>query len=250
LDEPTTHLDVRHVMELAATVRHLASGEDRAVLAVFHDLNLAAATCDRLVAVSAGRVVAAGSPEDVVTKDLLRTVYGVELEVFPSAVTGRPLVIPGPPPPRARLPHRAHVVGGAGRGARVMRELAERGYEVSAGVLHATDTDAVIAEGLNLLRITVPPFSQIDEDSAREALAMMRASDVVVVCDAPYGPGNLANLRIALAAAREGIRVVLLEQVPMSERDFTGGEATRLWGDLRGVGSVAPAYSDISALMS
>ena len=131
-----------------------------------------------------------------------------------------------------------------------MRELAERGYEVTAAVLHATDTDAVIAESLNLLRITVPPLSHIDETSAREALAMMLSSDLTVVCDAPFGPGNVANLRIALEAARQGVRVLLLEQVPISERDFTGGEAARLWEELRDVATVARAYSDISALMS
>jgi iron complex transport system ATP-binding protein len=221
------------------------------VLAVFHDLNLAAAACDRLVALSSGRVAAEGAPEEVVTTHLLRTVYGVELEVHPDAATGRPVVTVGPPPPTPSGPRdRAHVVGGAGRGARVMRQLAEQGYEVSAGVLHATDTDAMVAEGLNLLRVTVPPFSEIDYESAEEALAMMRASSVVVVCDAPYGPGNVANLKLALAAARSGIPVVVLEQVPISERDFTGGEAVRLWQELRSLGSVAGTYSDIRALMS
>src|SRR5439155_5607113 len=58
LDEPTTHLDVRHVLDLLGIVRHLAGSRGRAVLGVFHDLNLAAATCDRLVALHRGRVVA------------------------------------------------------------------------------------------------------------------------------------------------------------------------------------------------
>jgi hypothetical protein len=46
---------------------------------------------------------------------------------------------------------------------------------------------------------------------------------VLVVCDVPFGPGNLENLRLALAVAKAGVRTVLLEQVPIAERDFTGG---------------------------
>ena len=54
-------------------------------------------------------------------------------------------------------------------------------------------------------------------------------ADLLVVCDAPFGSGNVENLRLALEAARAGIRIVLLEQIPMSERDFTGGVAGELW---------------------
>jgi len=77
-----------------------------------------------------GMVAAAGSPEEVVTPELLRSVYGVELEVHPSAATGRPVVALDPPfPVRPTTLGRAHVVGGAGRGASVMRDLAERDIE-------------------------------------------------------------------------------------------------------------------------
>ena len=92
MDEPTTHLDLRHMVDLLTLVRRLASEEGKAVLAIFHDLSLAAATCDRLYALSGGRVVAAGTPEEVVTPDLLRTVFGVEAEVAVSPSTGRPAV--------------------------------------------------------------------------------------------------------------------------------------------------------------
>jgi iron complex transport system ATP-binding protein len=92
LDEPTTHLDVRHVVGILDTVRDLAAA-GRAVLAIFHDLNLAAGYCDRVVALEDGRVIAEGTPQAVVTEDLLREIYGVEAEVRPDDVTGRPTVL-------------------------------------------------------------------------------------------------------------------------------------------------------------
>jgi cobalamin transport system ATP-binding protein len=251
LDEPTTHLDVRHVLELLAIVRRLARVERRAVLGVFHDLNLAAASSDRIVALDGGRVVAEGPPEDVVTRDLLREVYGVEADVYPNAVTGRPVVALHPPAGvvvRAG-PGRAHVVGGAGRGAACMRLLAELGFEVSAGVLHGTDTDDEVAERLNLLRVSVPPFSEIDEAAAAECRALMAAASMVVVADAPFGPGNVANLRLALQAAREGVRVVLVEGIPIAERDFTRGAATELWGELRAIGEVVASAEDLVSVV-
>jgi iron complex transport system ATP-binding protein len=248
LDEPTTHLDVRHVLDLLGIVRRLAAGERRAVLGVFHDLNLAAATCDRIVALHEGRVVAEGPPSEVVTRELLREVYGVEADVHPNALTGRPVVALNPP--AGMLPHagpdRAHVVGGAGRGAPCMRLLAEMGFEVTAGVLHGTDTDDEVAERLNLLRVSVPPFSEIDGEAAEECRALLRAASVVVVADAPFGPGNVANLRLALQAAREGTRVMLVEQIPMAERDFTAGDATALWNELRGLSEIVASAEQLA----
>ncbi len=249
LDEPTTHLDIRHVLELLGIVRRLAGSERRAVLGVFHDLNLASATCDRMVALHLGRVVAKGPPGKVITRDFLREVYGVEAEVEPNPLTGRPVVAVGPPPVTAGLrPERAHVVGGAGRGAPIMRALAEMGFEVSAGVLHGTDTDDDVAGRLNLPRVSVPPFSPIDPATERECLELIRGAALLVVADAPVGPGNVANLRMALRAAREGIRTVLVDQVPMAERDFTGGEATRLWEELRSVAQVVASPEAVAAL--
>jgi iron complex transport system ATP-binding protein len=247
LDEPTTHLDVRHVLDLLAIVRRLAAEQGRAVLAILHDLNLAASACDRLVVLHRGAVVASGPPGAVVTPTLLREVYGVEADVDVDDRSGRPRVHVGPPTPgRAPLGRRAHVVGGAGRGAPVMRRLAELGYEVSAGVLHASDTDATVAERLNLARVSVPPFSSVDGQAEEDCRGLMRAADLLVVCDAPYGPGNVANLRLALEVAMSGVPTCLVEQVPIEERDFTGGEATVLWSELRAVATVVGSYEELA----
>jgi iron complex transport system ATP-binding protein len=242
LDEPTAHLDPRHLLDVLALVRGLARTRDTAVLAIFHDLNLASAFCDRIYALFEGRVVAAGSPNEVITGDLLSEVYGVEADVTPDPATGRPVVVIGPglhgeavTTGRARV----HVIGGAGRGAAVMRALAERGLEVTAGVLHATDTDATVAARLGLLRVTVPPFSLIDERSAAECLELAGGAAALVVCDAPFGQANVENLRIALGAGAHGVPLYLLEETPMRERDFTGGGASELWEALRAAAVVS-----------
>jgi iron complex transport system ATP-binding protein len=241
LDEPTTHLDIRHVVELHRLIRELADARGTAVLAVLHDLTLAAAVCDRLVVMADGVVVASGQPRDVVTRELLRNVYGVAAEVDPSPATGRPVVVVASPETAVpALDVRVLVIGGAGRGAPLFRMLAERGVQVSAGVLHGMDTDEDVATRMDLTRVSVPPFSAIDDDAASMWRELAAAADVIIVCDAPVGPGNLRNLELALEAARAGRAIVLVDQVPIAERDFTDGRATELWAELREVGRTAP----------
>jgi iron complex transport system ATP-binding protein len=92
LDEPTTHLDLRHVVETLDAVARLARDENRAVLAIFHDLTLAGAYCDRIYALASGRVVAEGRPEHVIVEDLIEAVFGVDVNVVVTP-NGRPAVV-------------------------------------------------------------------------------------------------------------------------------------------------------------
>jgi iron complex transport system ATP-binding protein len=73
LDEPTNHLDIAHQLDVLSLVRD--SGPT--VLAALHDLNLAAAHCDRLYVIAGGRIVASGPPHDVLQPALLAEVFGV-----------------------------------------------------------------------------------------------------------------------------------------------------------------------------
>ncbi|MER5179343.1 ABC transporter ATP-binding protein [Streptomyces sp. NPDC002896] len=95
LDEPTTYLDIAHQVEVLNVVRQLNRERGRTVVAVLHDLNQAARYADHLVAMKAGRIVAQGSPGDVVTADLVQEVFGLESVVVSDPVTGGPLVVPG-----------------------------------------------------------------------------------------------------------------------------------------------------------
>lgn len=95
LDEPTTFLDINHQMEVLA-VLHGLRAEGRTVVVVLHDLLQATRHCDHLVALAEGRVVARGTPEQVLVPAVIRAVFGVESTILADPCTGRPLVIPHP----------------------------------------------------------------------------------------------------------------------------------------------------------
>lgn len=93
LDEPTTFLDIAHqfeVMDLCARLHE----EGRTLVAVLHDLNQAARYGSHVIAMKAGRVVAEGPPQDVVTEALVRDVFGLAARVLPDPETGTPMVVP------------------------------------------------------------------------------------------------------------------------------------------------------------
>lgn len=102
LDEPTAHLDIQHQVEVMDLLGRLAAERGLTVLAVFHDLNLAAGYARRCILMAEGRIRAMGPPGDVLTRENLEAVYGCPVAVGRHPVTGAPVVFPIPrtPPPR------------------------------------------------------------------------------------------------------------------------------------------------------
>ena len=92
LDEPTTYLDINHQVELMHLMHELQT-QGKKVIAVLHDLNQASRYCDHLVMLANGRVMAQGAPDEVMKPELLKTVFGVEAEIHPEPVSGRPMCV-------------------------------------------------------------------------------------------------------------------------------------------------------------
>lgn len=104
LDEPTSHLDPKHQVEIMDLVWGLSRKEGLGVVAVLHDVNLAAQYCDRIVMLKDGYLVASGTPGEVVTPQVIQDVYGVRSCVGPHPVSGRPqaVLVSGLAPGEAR----------------------------------------------------------------------------------------------------------------------------------------------------
>jgi iron complex transport system ATP-binding protein len=95
LDEPTASLDLAHQRIVFAEARRQADA-GRIVLAILHDLNLAAAYADEIVVMGRGRVAAAGQPRDVLRDDLLSAVYNCPVRTNAAPSNGAPFVLSGP----------------------------------------------------------------------------------------------------------------------------------------------------------
>jgi iron complex transport system ATP-binding protein len=93
LDEATSGLDLNHAIEIMELMRKKASDEQKIILAVLHDLNLAAQYCDRVLLLKDGELRYQGKPEDILTEDVIEDVYGVRAVVRLDE-TGRPFVLP------------------------------------------------------------------------------------------------------------------------------------------------------------
>ncbi len=100
LDEPTASLDLAH-QGLVLTHAKTFARDGGAVLAILHDLNLAATFADRLIVLSNGRIAAEGSPASVLSAALIRTVWGVEARVVGDPLT---VIVDHHPPAASVLP--------------------------------------------------------------------------------------------------------------------------------------------------
>jgi iron complex transport system ATP-binding protein len=94
LDEPTANLDLAHQASLLALVRERCNNKRAAAVIVTHDLNLAAAFADQLLLVKDGRVLAKGSPREVLKPDLLQQIFAIRILVDAHPLTGAPRITP------------------------------------------------------------------------------------------------------------------------------------------------------------
>ena len=141
LDEPTTFLDPAAQIALLDLVRELNHHLGRTIVMVLHDLNLAARYADRLVVLHRGQVAASGPPREVVTADLIRSVFDVEVDVILDPRTGAPLCVPLPArraraSPDRPAPPGAVLVGTSGSSDGVERGGLHRG-EIPGMILDA-----------------------------------------------------------------------------------------------------------------
>jgi iron complex transport system ATP-binding protein len=216
LDEPASALDVSHQLRLFDLLRELNS-EGLTVLCILHDLNLALHYFDKLLVLSHGEVAAYGPPDDVLRPEILESVYGVRAYMHRHA--GRTFLTFSPRL-RGERRGRVHVVSGGGTGAGLMRQLVDAGYDVTAGVLNALDTDEETGRELGLQMAVEAPFSPVSDEAHADNLELMRTADLVVVAAVPVSTGNARNIEAALEVLAGGTPV--WADAGVLQTDFAG----------------------------
>ncbi len=194
MDEPTSYLDARHKLEVMLLLRKIATEKNIAIILTTHDVELALRICDRVVLVKNGGVVAEGIPEEILTSEIMRNVYGVENARFEIEIGSFELRNDG-------IDARVHVVCGGGSGANLMRLLAKKGIAFTAGVVHVSDVDYVIARNTAAHLITEKPYREIT-DTAFEKAKELISKKVVIDSGFPVGEFNMKNLELLKCAKK------------------------------------------------
>jgi len=224
LDEPTRHLDVSHQIEVLSAL-HTLTRSGTTVIAVFHDLNLAAHYCDRIIALHEGRVAASGTSAEVITTDFLKKIYSLDAEVRIHPMTGKPLIFPRYlQKTNGRSDRRVHIICGGGTGSELLHALHDAGCRVTAGVLAMNDSDYATAVHLGIPCSAEPPFSPVSEVSRYSLSEQVREADFIIVTPMPVGVGNLANLHTLEECSTSPI-LFMGDGENAAIEDFSGGQA-------------------------
>lgn len=239
LDEPTSHLDLSHQSEVLALMRRLANSGS-IVIGVFHDLNLAAQYCDRLIMIRDGRMVADGTPSQVLTPERIREVYGAEVVTACHPATGRTFLMPVAHAGKSKWKDsglQVLVISGGGSGADLLHFLAARGVRLASGILATTDTDYLACQALKIPCIAVDPFSRIPDNAMEDFLAALETADRIVLPVHPVGDGNLPVVRALRSIDPSRITIHLPEGRDFPSFDFCGGQAAAVLEGLIAAGA-------------
>ncbi|MGC8716512.1 MAG: ABC transporter ATP-binding protein [bacterium] len=233
LDEPTSHLDVTYQIEMLNLIRELVKRKGISALAAIHDPNLAAQFCDKIILMKGGLIYDFGLPKDVLNSENLKDVFDIDVIVKHHPIYESIYILPLVSHKKENKERkiRVHLICGGGTGTRYIYHLRQY-FEISVGVVNILDTDAETCQELGIESILEAPFSSISESNYERNLEMIDASRVVVMCPVPFGSGNIANLKALFYAQEKNKLTIMINDPPIGTRDFTGGEATRLWKQL------------------
>jgi iron complex transport system ATP-binding protein len=223
LDEPTSHLDIRHKLEVMEIVNRLARETGLAVILALHDIDLAIKYCGSVLLVKDGRILAAGKPEGIITTDEeavpgkpngIERIFSLEKASF-DAVTGGVEA-------HNTHPARIFVVPGGGRGSKIFRLFSRRGAGIAVGVLHRGDLDHRIARLMRLPLVESEAFSPLNQQALDRAFDLMSGCDAVIDSGFPVGEINRGNLELLRRALDKGMRCYTLRKRAEAEALFGG----------------------------
>jgi iron complex transport system ATP-binding protein len=242
LDEPTSHLDINFQIEFMDLFLKLNLQEEKTIIGVFHDINLAINYSKKILFLRNGSIYSYGDINSTVTKEAIKTVFNSEVYIGKNPITGKLYISPtfkaGLEKNENAKNIKIHVIGGGGAASPVLNLLYRKGYSLSCGVVNNFDTDLDTAKMLEISYISEAPFSPISFESQNKNFEFIKASDVVILPEIEFGHGNFSNIVSVKEALDLGKKVIILDSKNVTKRDHTDGKAVRLYNKILEKGAI------------
>jgi iron complex transport system ATP-binding protein len=188
LDEPTTYLDVKHRLEVMRILRSLSKGKGITVVLSLHEIDIALKCCDKVFLIKKGKIVASGTPEDIINESTVAEVYDIRHAHYSSFLGGIEMCNKGET--------QVFVIAGGGSGTPLYRLLNKYGYSIITGVIHKNDIDYHVAKSLGALVISEKPFEEIGPEVVEKAVKLAQKCRFIVDSGYSVGTLNKRNLEI------------------------------------------------------
>ncbi len=189
LDEPTSFLDIKHKTEIMLLLRRVANVKNISIILTTHDVDVALKICDRVMLVKDGKVALQGVPEEILTPDNIKRVYGLRHATLSPKLGLIEMLNESSSP-------LFHVVCGAGTGCKVMHYLAKKNISFTAGVIHEGDLDFELAAALAQSYVYEGPYDEIRSETLENALRLAEKSLAIIDTGFPIGHINRRNVEI------------------------------------------------------
>ncbi|MDN5364981.1 MAG: cobalamin transport system ATP-binding protein [Thermacetogenium sp.] len=189
LDEPTTYLDVKHRLEVMEILRELSRRKGITVILSLHEIDIALKSCETVLLVKNGKILASGPPEEILTEEMVAEVYGIESAHFSSCLGGIEMSNSGGA--------QVFVLAGAGSGAPVYRLLNKYGFSIITGVIHENDIDYYVGRALGGAVVGEQPFEEISLSNVDQAASLGQQAEYIVDAGYPIGSLNRRNVELA-----------------------------------------------------
>lgn len=204
LDEPTTHLDIKHRLELIEILRKLTKNKGITVILSLHEIDMALKSCDKVILVNKGKIIAYGTPEDVVDEKTIEKLYNIKEANFNNLLGSIEL--------SNYNKIKAFVVGGGGCAASIYRILTKYNIGFYTGILHENDVDYEIARTIGTPILKEKSFENIKDDNIIKAKCIIDRLSFVIDAAYPIGDINKNNIDLVLYAINTGKKVFTLRK--------------------------------------
>jgi len=208
LDEPTSHLDLKHKMEVMSILRNSCREKNITIIASLHDIDLAARVSDQVALVKDGKILDWGIPEEVLNEENVRSLYDMDTVCYDRTLGSIEIKHKS----ENRKNKTVFCVSGSGNGSVLFRSLMKAGFSVSSGMIHENEIDFHVASSLEMDVLGVKPYTSINNEMIAGCDKVIESADYIIDTGFTIGDLNMGNLEVIKRALEKGKTVYTLRR--------------------------------------